>query len=100
MPSRPTESTPTYSSRGPSGGPAQTTGAWVPWTTAEALFVLQLRPASLWQVLNAVVLTSARYGGRDAQLGIDDLARMTGLSHRTVKGALTKLADLQILSRG
>lgn len=99
MRSRPTEPTPNDGTRGPAGGPARTTGAWVPWPTAEAMFGLQLRPPSLWQVLHAVVLTSARYGGRDARLGIADLAQMTGLSHRTIKGALTKLVELRILSR-
>ena len=35
-----------------------------------------------------VLLVSARYGGRDAHLGVEDLARMTGLATRTVKAAL------------
>jgi hypothetical protein len=50
-------------------------------------------------VLLAVLMTSARYGGREAWLGIDDLVRMTGLASRTVKAALGALIDRKLVTR-
>jgi DNA-binding IclR family transcriptional regulator len=50
-------------------------------------------------VLLAVLLTSARYGGREARLGVDDLARMTGLGMRTVSGALAGLMRSGLVRR-
>jgi len=47
----------------------------------------------------AVLLVSARYGGRDARLGIDDVARLTGLAPRTVKAALSALKDGELVVR-
>ena len=66
---------------------AENAGAWLPWEAAERLCRLKLGPASRWQVLLAVVLTSARFGGRDAWLRVGDVTGMTGLSARTVKAA-------------
>lgn len=66
-------------------------GAWLPWSAVEVLLCLRLRPCSQWQVFLAVLLTSARHGGRDAKLGIDDLCDLTGLAPRTVKGAVSAL---------
>jgi hypothetical protein len=66
-------------------------GAWLAWSVVRSLLRLNLRPASRWRVFLAVLLVSARYGGRDAWLGIDDLAALTGLSPRTVKAALAAL---------
>ena len=72
-------------------------GAWLPWVVVEALLRLRLRPCSQWQVYLAVLLTSARYGGKDAKLGIDDICNLTGLSPRTVKGAVAALCKSGIL---
>jgi hypothetical protein len=66
-------------------------GAWLTWPVVEAVLRLKLRQASRWRVFLAVLLVSARYGGRPARLGIDDLALLTGLAPRTVKGALSAL---------
>jgi hypothetical protein len=60
---------------------------------------LRLSPPSLWQVLLAVVTTSARYGGQDARVKIADLVEMTSLAERTVKGALRKLFSMGLLIR-
>jgi hypothetical protein len=65
----------------------------------EAVCRLELRPASVWRVFVAVLLTSARYGGRAARLAVADLARMTGLAVRTVKAALTGLQAQGLLAR-
>jgi hypothetical protein len=69
------------------------------WPVVEAVLRLKLRPASRWRVFLAVLLVSARYGGRDARLGIDDLARLTGLAPRTVKAALTALRNGGLIVR-
>ncbi len=74
-------------------------GAWLDWSTVSILCKLDLRPPSLWQVFLAVSFTSARYGGRDAKLRIDDLCRMTDLASRTVKGAVAELIARNLLSR-
>ena len=47
----------------------------------------------------AVLLTSLRYGGGDARLSVDDLSLMTGLSARTVKGAVAALIGRGLLTR-
>ena len=47
----------------------------------------------------AALLTSSRYGGRPARLGIANLSQMTGLSTRTVKRALSQLLRQGILVR-
>ena len=44
-------------------------------------------------------VTSARYGGKDAKLGIDDICRITGLAPRTVKGAVSALCKSGLLVR-
>jgi hypothetical protein len=84
-----------------SGGPPATRqpGAWLAWSAVSALCRLDLRPPSSWQVLLAVVSTSARYGGREARLGIDDLCRLTGLAPRTVKRAVAALIARKLLVR-
>ena len=64
-----------------------------------SLLQLRLRPASQWQVFLTVLLTSVRYGGQDAKLGIDDLCNLTGLSSRTVKGAVSALCKSGYLVR-
>ncbi|VTR94312.1 unnamed protein product [Gemmata massiliana] len=66
-------------------------GAWVPWSVVERVQRLRLRPASRWQVLFTILTTSCRYGGKEARLSIRDIAGRTGLSERTVKGALADL---------
>jgi hypothetical protein len=50
-------------------------------------------------VFLAVLLTSARYGTGVARLKIADLVAMTGLSERTVKGALLHLTSNGLLRR-
>jgi hypothetical protein len=87
------------SSGSPGGGSVRSHGAWLDWTTAIALCRLDLRPPSVSRVFLAVLLTSARYGKKDARLGVDDLAGMTGLAPRTVKAALATLIDRGLLSR-
>lgn len=74
-------------------------GAWLPWRVVETLLRLRLRPCSHWQVYLAVLLTSARYNGNDAKLGIDDICSMTGLSPRAVKGAVITLCKSGLLVR-
>ena len=74
-------------------------GAWLAWHVVEVVLRLKLRQASRWRVFLAVLLVSARYGGRDARLGIDDLARLTGLAPRTVKAALAALRDGGLVMR-
>ena len=74
-------------------------GAWLPWPVVETLLRLRLRPCSQWQVYLAVLLTSARYGGQDAKLGIDDLCDLTGLAPRTVKGAVSALCKSDFIVR-
>ena len=74
-------------------------GAWLPWSVIEALLRLRLRPCSHWQVYLAVVLTSARHGGKDAKLGIDDICDLTGLAPRTVKAAVSALRKSGLLVR-
>ena len=74
-------------------------GAWLPWSAAETLLRLRLRPCSHWQVFLAVLLVSARHGGKDAKLGIDDLCDLTGLSPRTVKAAVSALCKNGLLVR-
>jgi hypothetical protein len=75
----------------PRDGSSDGPGAWVPWRQAEALCRLGLTTPSHWRVLLAVSMVAARYGGTVARLGVDDLARMTGLAPRTVKAALAAL---------
>jgi hypothetical protein len=58
-----------------------------------------LRPPSRWRVFLAVLVTTARHGGRGRRLSVDDLSRMTGLAHRTVKGALAELVRRKLLIR-
>ena len=74
-------------------------GAWLPWSVATALCRLELRTGSHWRVFLTVLLVSARYGGRDAHLGVEDLARMTGLATRTVKAALAALRARGLIER-
>ena len=74
-------------------------GAWLPWPVVETLLQLRLRPASQWQVFLTVLCTSARYGNKDAKLGIDDICRITGLAPRTVKGAVSALCKSGLLVR-
>jgi hypothetical protein len=72
---------------------------WLPWPELEAICQLDLRPPSLWPVFLAVLGTSRRYGGNDAKLEVDDLARLTGLSRRTVQAALSKLMATGLVVR-
>lgn len=74
-------------------------GAWLNWSEVEKLCRLKLRPASVWPVLLAVLLTSRRYGNQDARLGIEQLAELTGLSSRTVQRALTHLSQMGLVVR-
>ena len=74
-------------------------GAWLPWPVVASLLQLRLRPCSRWQVFLAVLLTSARYNGQDAKLGIDDLCDLTGLAPRTVKSAVSALCKSGLLVR-
>ena len=74
-------------------------GAWLSWPVVVALLQLQLNFCPRWQVYLAVLLTSARYGGQDAKLGIDDLCDLTGLSPRTVKSAVSALCKSGLLVR-
>jgi len=74
-------------------------GAWLPWRVVETLLLLKFRPCSQWQVYLAVLCTSARYGGQDAKLGIDDLCDLTGLSPRTVKAAVSNLCKRGLIVR-
>jgi hypothetical protein len=46
-----------------------------------------------------VILTSARYGGKDAKLGIDDICDLTGLAPRTLKSAVSVLCKSGLLVR-
>lgn len=73
-------------------------GAWLPWPVVEAIVKLDLKP-SRYRVFLAIACTSARYGGRDAKLGIDDIAEMTGLSERTVKTAVADLVTKGLVTR-
>jgi hypothetical protein len=58
-----------------------------------------LRPPSRWRVFLAVLITTARYGGRGRRLSVDDLSWMTGLAHRTVKGAVAELVRRKLIAR-
>jgi DNA-binding GntR family transcriptional regulator len=57
-----------------------------------------LRRLSTWQVFLAIAATTARYGGI-AKLGIEDLARLTELSPRTVKTAVAELLAAGLIVR-
>ena len=74
-------------------------GAWLPWPVVEQVLKLDLRPGSRRRVFLAILFTSARYGGRDALLGVADLTRMTGLSPRTVKSAIAALRAAGLIVR-
>ena len=74
-------------------------GAWLPWSVAESLLRMRLRPCSRWQVYLAVLLVSARYGNQDAKLRIDDICEITGLAPRTVKGAVSALCKSGLIVR-
>jgi len=78
---------------------AKQEGAWVPWSIAEQLPRLNLKPASHWQVFLVVLLTWCRYGCGEARLGVRDIADMTGLSTRTVQTAVSKLIAIGLLKR-
>jgi hypothetical protein len=65
----------------------------------ESLCRLRLDPPSRWQVLLAIVATSARYGGRDARLSVAEIATMTGLCERTVKSAVADLIAAGLVRR-
>ncbi len=65
----------------------------------ESLCRLRLGPASRWQVLWAILATSARFGGRDARLSVEEVAGLTGLSVRTVKAAIRDLVAAGLVSR-
>lgn len=71
----------------------------MPWPAAEALLRQRPGAGSRWQVLLAVALTSCRYGDRDALLEVSDVARLTGLSERTVKAALAELMASGLVMR-
>jgi hypothetical protein len=60
---------------------------------------LRLDPPSRWQVLLAIVATSARYGGRDARLSVAELATLTGLCERTVKSSIRDLTAAGLIRR-
>jgi len=66
-------------------------GVWLSKHVADKLYRLKLRPPSVWPVLLAAVFTACRYGGKEAFLSVAGLTQMTGLSERTVKGALAAL---------
>ena len=73
-------------------------GAWMPWPAVKKMVRLQLRRPSTWRVFFAIAATAARYGGV-ANLGIDDLARLTELSPRTVKAAVAELLAAGLIVR-
>ena len=74
-------------------------GPWLPRPVVERLPRLELRRPSRWRVYLAVLFQAARYGGGEALLGVEDLVRMTGLSERSVKGALTELRAAGLIVR-
>lgn len=65
----------------------------------ESFCCLRLDPPSRWQVLLAILCTSARYGGRDARLSVAELATMTGLCERTVKSSIRDLIAAGLIRR-
>ncbi|MBI3411317.1 MAG: MarR family transcriptional regulator [Planctomycetes bacterium] len=83
----------------PTISPSKRIGSWLPWDVVERVCKLNLKPASTWQVLLAVLLTSARYNGRTAHLGVTELVQLTGLSKRTVTRALALLINKGYLVR-
>ena len=76
---------------GPPSAPKSEHGAWVPWLLVERAQRLRLRPTSRWQVFFAILVTSCRFGGKEARLTVQQIAERTGLSTRTVKGSLVDL---------
>lgn len=74
-------------------------GSWLPWDVMLQVVKLRLRPASRWQVYLVILLTSCRYGSRDAILTTADLALRTGLSERTVKDAIRDLVAKKLVRR-
>ena len=74
-------------------------GAWLPWAIVEQVVKLDLKPVSRYRVFLAVLATSARFGGRNTKLGIEDLVELTGLSVRTVKSSLADLEALGLIER-
>ncbi len=74
-------------------------GAWVPWAVVERLATIKLRPTSRWQVLLVILLTSCRYGRRDARLSIAEIADRTKLSESTVKSAINDLCKAGLVRR-
>lgn len=78
---------------------SDTPGAWVPWPVVERVARLRLRPASRWQVLALLLCTSCRFGGKEARLTVAEIASKTGLSERTVKGAIRDLVRRGLVRR-
>ncbi len=60
---------------------------------------LDLGLTSRYRVLVVILSVSYQYGWRPAKLGVDDLARITGLSARTVKSSLADLMDSGLVVR-
>jgi hypothetical protein len=74
-------------------------GSWLPLPVVEKVCRLDLRPASRWPVLMAILFTACRYGSSEARLSVADLARMTGLSPRTVKASVADLMRRGLIAR-
>ena len=85
--------------REPRSNAPKVPGAWIPWPIVEALCRLRLRRPSCWQVMQAVLCTQQRYGGREARLRVADIVRLTGLAECTVRRALRDLTGAGLLSR-
>jgi hypothetical protein len=70
----------------------------MPWPAVEQMARLKLKRSSTWRVFFIITATAARYGGV-ANLGIEDLARLTDLSPRTVKVAVADLLAAGLIVR-
>jgi hypothetical protein len=73
-------------------------GAWIPWPAVELMARLKLKRPSTWRIFFVITATAARYGGV-AKLGVEDLARLTALSPRTVKTAVAELLAAGLIIR-
>jgi phage replication O-like protein O len=83
----------------PSGASDNGLGAWVPWQLAEAVIRLDLRPPSRGRVFLAIFFTWCRYGQGEAHLTVSKITEMTGLSKRSVQGAITALIEQELITR-
>jgi len=72
--------------------------AGIPASVIGTLARLEIRRPASWRVLLAVVGEASVTGG-DAHLGIADIARLTGLSERSVKTAVYELLAAGLIAR-